>query len=74
MRRAIIKQTRQTKILQGVFLTRRFHFVLKGDNGEIIATGEPVSQKHNVMEVLKKYFPEYLIFDETTTLKNYLRD
>lgn len=48
-----------------MFRTRMFWFVLVGENGEIIATGETVSQKHNVTEVLNKYFPDYPVFDTT---------
>lgn len=67
MKRAIIKQTRQTKILQGMFRTRMFWFVLVGENGEILVHSENYSQKHNVMEVLNKYFPDFKIEDTTPT-------
>ncbi len=43
----------------------QFRFVLKGDNGENLSPKENYTQKHNVTEVLKKYFPGFEIVDET---------
>lgn len=43
----------------------QFRFVLKGKNGEIIATSESYTQKHNVIELLEIYFPAFIIDDKT---------
>lgn len=43
----------------------QFRFVLKATNGEIIATSETYTQKHNVIEVLNSYFCEFEILDTT---------
>jgi uncharacterized protein YegP (UPF0339 family) len=42
-----------------------FRFILKGDNGEVIAVSELYTQKHNVNELLAKYFPNFTISDKT---------
>lgn len=46
----------------------QFRFVLKGNNGEIIASSESYTQKHNVIDVLTLYFPGFTI--EDLTIKN----
>lgn len=43
----------------------QFRFTLKGNNNEIIATSESYTQKHNVIEVLEKYFSNFEIIDKT---------
>jgi uncharacterized protein YegP (UPF0339 family) len=53
--KALIKTVKQGK------LKGQFRFVLKGKNGEIIATSETYTQKHNVKKVLNKYFSLFKI-------------
>ncbi len=48
---AIIKKTRN----------KQFRFVLKGDNGEPIATSETYTRKEKAVKTLKKYFPKFSI-------------
>ncbi len=43
----------------------QFRFVLKGANGEIIATSETYTQKHNVTEILQVAFPNFEVVDKT---------
>lgn len=43
----------------------QFRFNVKGSNGEVIATSETYTQKHNVTEVLQKYFPLFTIVDKS---------
>lgn len=45
-----------------------FRFTLHSSNGEIIATGESYTQKHNCITILKEDFPNFKIVD-TTILK-----
>ena len=54
------------KVTKGRF-KGQFRFVLKASNGEVIATSatEFYTQKHNVREVLEKYFPNFEIIDLT---------
>ena len=40
-----------------------FYFHLEAPNGEIIAASEIYTQKHNVTELLAKYFPEFEVID-----------
>lgn len=42
----------------------QFRFNLVADNGEIIATSETYTQKHNVTDVLEKYFSTFKILDK----------
>lgn len=42
-----------------------FYFTLVGNNGEPIAQSEQYTQKHNVTELLRKYFPTFEVHDET---------
>lgn len=43
----------------------QFRFKLVADNGEDLSQNETYTQKHNVIEVLTKYFPNFVIVDET---------
>lgn len=47
----------------------QFRFNLRGLNHEIIASGEAYTQKHNAIEVIEKYFPNFVIIDKSKTLK-----
>lgn len=42
-----------------------YKFVLKGDNGENLSQQETYTQKHNVSEVIAKYFPNFVVEDKT---------
>jgi uncharacterized protein YegP (UPF0339 family) len=42
-----------------------FRFVLIGDNGENLSQQESYTQKHNVIEVIEKYFSNFPIVDAT---------
>lgn len=41
-----------------------FYFNLVGANGEIIATSEMYTEKHNIVEVLGMYFPNFKIIGD----------
>ncbi len=43
----------------------QFRFLIKGDNGENLSQQETYTQKHNVIEVITKYFPHFTIEDKT---------
>lgn len=43
----------------------QFKFVLEADNGENLSAQETYTQKHNVIKVLEKYFPNFAIIDQT---------
>lgn len=43
----------------------QFRFTLKGKNGENLSPQETYTQKHNVIEVITEYFPEFEIIDTT---------
>lgn len=57
--KAIIKTVTRGK------LKGQFRFILKAKNGEIIATSETYTQKHNVKDLLAKHFPNFEIVDVT---------
>jgi hypothetical protein len=57
MGKAIIKRVKRGKN------KGQFRFILKGDNGENLSQNETYTQKHNVWEVLNKYFPEFNVED-----------
>jgi uncharacterized protein YegP (UPF0339 family) len=61
-RKAVIKFS---KPILGLLGKKQYYFVLHGDNGEPISTSEMYTQKHNTIEVLKKYFSEFKIIDKT---------
>lgn len=43
----------------------QFRFMLKSANGEVIAVSETYTQKHNVLDVLANYFPNFEVIDKT---------
>lgn len=53
------------KIVSHGKLKGQFRFVLKAVNGETIAVSETYTQKHNVLDVLTNYFPNFEIVDKT---------
>ncbi len=59
--KAVIKQVTHGK------RKGEYRFNLIGDNGEVIggSCSETYTQKHNVMDVLEKYFPLFTIEDKT---------
>lgn len=61
---AIVKQVTRGK------MKGQYRFVLKGDNGEIIATSETYTQEHNVLEVLYQYFPTFKIKIQKPKIKD----
>lgn len=46
-----------------------FRFTLHSSNGEILATGESYTQKHNCTDRLKEHFPGFKIVDETKKVR-----
>lgn len=42
-----------------------FRFVLVAENGEIIATSETYTQKHNVISLLETHFSNFTIVDKS---------
>lgn len=65
MRRAEIFMTKRQLLVRAIRFKTRFYFRLIGDNEEIISQSEAYTQKHNVTEVLAKYFPEWTVKDLT---------
>jgi uncharacterized protein YegP (UPF0339 family) len=57
--KAIIKKVKKGK------RKGEFKFLLIADNGENLSQNETYTQKHNVEEVLRKYFPNFEIVDES---------
>lgn len=47
------------------FAGLKFRFFLIGDNGEEISRSQRYTQKHNAVEVLIKYFPNFKIEDRS---------
>ena len=45
-------------------LKGQFRFILKAENGEIIATSESYTQKHSCKETLESNFPNFKILDK----------
>jgi hypothetical protein len=62
---AEVFRTRKQLFLRVPTFQERFYFRLKGANGEIVAQSEGYSAKHNVIHVLKTYFPEWTVEDLT---------
>lgn len=52
------------KVTKGQYVGQ-FRFRLYALNGEMIATSEQYTQKHNAVSVLKKYFSNFEIIDKT---------
>lgn len=48
---------------------KQFRFVLVAKNSEPIATSEQYKSKQSVQKTLKKYFPTFVIQDETKPTK-----
>jgi uncharacterized protein YegP (UPF0339 family) len=59
MKRAIIKKVSKGR------QKGEYRFLLIAENGEIIATSETYTAKHNVVDVIKAHFPEFTIVDKT---------
>jgi uncharacterized protein YegP (UPF0339 family) len=62
---AVIKQTVQNRLDEGMFRTRMFWFVLKAGNGKVVGTSEQYTQKHNAVKVVKDHHPAFKIVDTT---------
>ena len=58
-----IFKTRKQLFLRVPTFRERFYFRLVGDNGEIVAQSEGYTQKHNVNEVVGRYFPGWPVKD-----------
>jgi uncharacterized protein YegP (UPF0339 family) len=56
-------KTRKQLFLRVPTFQTRFYFRIVGDNGETIAQSEGYTQRHNVIEVLNKYFPKARVVD-----------
>jgi uncharacterized protein YegP (UPF0339 family) len=59
MKKAIIKKVTHGK------LKGQFRFILKAENGEIVATSETYTQKHSCIETIESNFPNFIIEDKT---------
>jgi hypothetical protein len=64
MQAEVFKVKRQL-LVRAVRFKTRYYFRLVGDNGEQIASSEAYTQKHNVTEVLDKYFSSWEVKDVT---------
>jgi hypothetical protein len=62
---AEIHKGRKQLLLRVPTFKKWYWFVHIGANGEIIAKSEEYTQKHNVTEVLRKYYPTFEIQDKT---------
>lgn len=60
MKKAIVKKVSHGK------LKGQFRFLLKSENGQVIATSETYTQKHECLETLVNNFPQFEIVDKTT--------
>lgn len=60
----IHKRTKQLLVRKPTFKSH-YYFVIVGDNHEPIALSETYTQKHNVTDVLKRYFPDVEVNDYT---------
>jgi hypothetical protein len=58
------KKTWQLLLRKPTFKTH-YWFNLVANNGEPICKSEQYTQKHNATEVIDKYFPDFLLVDET---------
>lgn len=63
--RAEVYKTRKQLFLRVPTFKVEYRFRHVGDNEEIIVQSEGYTQKHNVMEVLRKYYPEWKVKDLT---------
>jgi len=64
MRAEVFKVKRQL-LVRAIRFKTRYYFRLIGDNEKQIASSEAYTQKHNVTEVLDKYFPDWRVLDLT---------
>ena len=62
---AEIFKTRKQLLVRAIRFKTRYYFRLVGDNDLIIAQSQAYTQKHNVTEILDKYFPEWEVSDLT---------
>lgn len=63
--KAIIeKKTWQLLLRKPTFKTHYF-FRLVANNGEAIAASEQYTEKHNAVEVIEKYFSNFMMIDKT---------
>lgn len=58
------KKTWQLLVRKPTFKTH-YWFRLVAHNGEPICKSEEYTQKHNALDVLAKYFPDFKLVDET---------
>jgi hypothetical protein len=63
MAEAIMQIRTEKKLWPGHKPKDYFFFTLTGDNDEPVAQGEQYTQKHNMVEVLDKYFPNFTVVD-----------
>lgn len=56
MRIEIFKTRRQLLVRKPTFKTR-YYFRIVAANGEVIAQSEAYTQKHNAVDVVRRYFP-----------------
>lgn len=62
---AEVRKKRKQLLLRVPTFKQYYYFTLVGDNGEPVAQSEQYTQKHNVTEVLRKYFPSFDVKDLT---------
>lgn len=65
MAKAQVFRRDHRKLWPGQKVEYSYFFTLIGDNGEIVAQSEAYTQKHNAVEVLAKYFPNFDVIDQT---------
>lgn len=70
VRRIEIFKKRKQLLLRVPTFETEYRFRLIGDNSEIISQSEGYTQKHNVTEVVAKYFPEWEVDDLTKDYKS----
>lgn len=58
------KKTWQLLVRKPTFKTH-YWFNLVAHNGEPICKSEEYTQKHNALDILAKYFPDFKLVDET---------
>ena len=59
MKKAVIKRVSHGK------KKGEFRFTLIAENGEVIATSETYTQKHNVTDLIQAHFPEFEVVDKS---------
>lgn len=63
-RRVYIHQTKQN-LATHMLRTRKFWYTIVGDNGETLVHSQSFTQKHNAIEALAEYFPDWPVVDTT---------